>query len=826
MNKKCVYLGVTLFSAMILTSLSGPIVQADTANTNSSTNTVTSTGDGTKTAGSTTNSSASGTTTGSSTDSVETATTDVKTNSNQSATLTGSTDTNSTGTATGSTTNTVSTSSTGTNTNGSSTNTSGAGISLPASSIPDMTPTGNPTGTNTNTTTTPSKSYALPSNLTSDSVVNFADPTLAGLVKRGLGLKPTDNITVGDIENFPKLTQTLTINQMTAPENVNLDESQYTPIESLDGMQYLKLLPHDMIDLTVRLGSDAKADPDLTPLDGIDLNGLFLIGNFSNPSAKEISATQISQLNVPKYGSVAFDGDNGYNGIDNQDLKTIAPWVIKYTYNGQSQGSLMMNGNSISDFSPLKGVNTANDFEFNDTGGVFSSTPIYAVEGQPITFTSQPDIGIDGEDIASGYHFSNTVASSDLADDNLKNLGNDQYQLVNATPGATTLTYGDAGFTYGYNPDAITMKTYGTDPFINITIHGQPIKWQAHPNVTINYVDGTGKSIAAPKLVNGVTIGDNFDMTADSAINGYTITSPKSALVGKFTQDPQTITLTYKANPVAPKIPSSTGSTSTTNSTSSNENTATKPVITPENPKSRMAITIKDIATNGSRVDTQLAATGVKGMTTINGELFYLVGYGQLVAADDYDATQPVSGIARTFNSTVTLVDASGQPITRTLAANTAWRYSKIVTIKGVAYYQVATNEFLPVDSSVAFTPVKTKTIIQTASKALLYNSQGVSLQASLPAQTKWQTDGCAMINGVKMYRVASDEWVSSESTDTYQPEATIFHAQTATPVYDVTGKKEAKTLPAGTSWKTDRIVSINGQNFYRVASDEYVLVN
>jgi len=33
-------------------------------------------------------------------------------------------------------------------------------------------------------------------------VVNFADPTLAALVKKGLGLKPTDNITVGDIKGY------------------------------------------------------------------------------------------------------------------------------------------------------------------------------------------------------------------------------------------------------------------------------------------------------------------------------------------------------------------------------------------------------------------------------------------------------------------------------------------------------------------------------------------------------------------------------------------------------------------------------------------------
>lgn len=33
----------------------------------------------------------------------------------------------------------------------------------------------------------------------------------------------------------------------------------------------------------------------------------------------------------------------------------------------------------------------------------------------------------------------------------------------------------------------------------------------------------------------------------------------------------------------------------------------------------------------------------------------------------------------------------------RALAANTDWRVDKLVTINGKAYYQVATNEFVPV---------------------------------------------------------------------------------------------------------------------------------
>jgi len=45
-----------------------------------------------------------------------------------------------------------------------------------------------------------------------------------------------------------------------------------------------------------------------------------------------------------------------------------------------------------------------------------------------------------------------------------------------------------------------------------------------------------------------------------------------------------------------------------------------------------------------------------------------------------------------------------------------------------------------------------------------LYDSKGVALDRVLSKNSKWKTDGYAVINGTKMYHIATDEWISSQS--------------------------------------------------------------
>lgn len=104
-----------------------------------------------------------------------------------------------------------------------------------------------------------------------------------------------------------------------------------------------------------------------------------------------------------------------------------------------------------------------------------------------------------------------------------------------------------------------------------------------------------------------------------------------------------------------------------------------------------------------------------------------------------------------------------------------------------------------------------------------MYDSTGQLLNRTLPGGSVWATDGYAMINGEKMYRVATNEWIKAVGATDFEPVSQTFHTDTTTYLYDRAGKVLTRSLPADTDWKVDQIVYIDGQAYYRVAIDEYV---
>ena len=779
LNKKCIYLGVSLFSALILGSMTTQSAKADT--TTDATTTV-------KSSPTTTDTSTTAKTTAASTATVASLTTNPATTQTTvaksvaptttvtqpiptvktvttvapvgptSSTTTSSvvktatpvepTSVTTDPTATSSAVKSVQPiSSTSTLTRSAAASPSGStnttGVTIGGYTIPTDTPTKDNTPNPAVSTTTPQVfpkiDYSLPTNLTASTPVPVSDANLASAIKTSMDIPATSPITVGDIQNR--------INSVMVQVNNG-------KIENLDGLQYMKLLPNNLtFGLSATLASDPTANPDLTPLDGLKLRTLNLTGDFSDPSAKEIDVNQIAKLPPVSYG-MFLSGDKEYDGLTNAQLKVIAPWIIASSNINTPGGGLIENNGTVTDLSPLKGINRNTGFSLNITNGYYDPTPIYAVKHQPIVFKSTPVTGINGDDLASNYHFSASALPDYLTANNLKNLGNDEYELDNADTSAPLLIYGDPGFAYGAVISNITFPQYpGVQDLQNLKI-AQPIIWQDHPNVTIDFVDANGKPImfngASSLMVNGNKIGDAFDLTAESKINGYTLTSPSTLLKGTYTQDPQTLTLTYKVNPTE---------------TSSNSNPSEATTVT--------------------------------------------------------DA----SGVLRTFNRDVQLVDASGDPIGKTASPSTAWKYSRIVSINGADYYQVASNEYLPTDSSVKFIPLTTPTNIVLSSNSVVYNSEGNALDITFPAGTILKTDGYAIINGVKMYRVGTDEWVSGDSTTTYESYVTVYTTKATTPVYNGAGQ-QVSVLPANTEWHVDRIVTINGVKYYRIATNEFILIN
>lgn len=697
LNKKCVYLGATLFSAMILTSLSNQTVKADTAtdgNTNVSVEkTVPSatTASTTQTPTNNTDVSKSVTTTQSSTVDTQTETTSTTDTSKPVTTTTQPTTTNV------------------------------QKVTAPTDDSlakPETTQTAKPVVKVAPTVVkkTPAINVVVNKPESADTVIDIKDPTLSSMVKWSLGLNNKDKVTVGEFQKFNSSEFFLNETVYLSGINPNATDETDTPIENLDGLQVLKYLPKNtQVFFQVKLASDPKANLDLSPLYGVPIYNFTLDGNYSDAKAKKIDLDQLVKLDISKATNVELTGDTAVSansGITQAQLEKIAPWLVKYANNGKTYNDIVLNNGSISDFSALKGINRTNSVTvFVNHNNVVSTTPVYATASKAgLTFTALPFKGIDGEDLASTYHYTTTVKTP--ADDNLVHVKGDVYKIADPDTSAKKLTYGIIGDYISSNDDSMLQKSYGNSTLEYFGMYSQPLIWK----------------------------------------------------------------------------------------------TSTKPVIKP-------ATSAQSGSSTGSSSVPDTVGNESSGTTTTP------------VAPTYVDK----SGIVRTFNGYTKLTDIEGNTLAVELGPNTGWTYDRVVEINGQQYYEVGTNEYLLADNGITYTPIQTRTVLAASSAVSLFNSKGVKLSTTLPARSSWLTDSSATINGVKMYRVASDEWVAADTVNVSGSKVVsttfpkVFTAKVKTPVYSATGKLLDYQLATGTSWKVDRKVVINGIAYYRIATDEFV---
>jgi len=113
---------------------------------------------------------------------------------------------------------------------------------------------------------------------------------------------------------------------------------------------------------------------------------------------------------------------------------------------------------------------------------------------------------------------------------------------------------------------------------------------------------------------------------------------------------------------------------------------------------------------------------------------------------------------------TAHLYDKNGNKVTnRALGSNSGWKSDQMMVLNGETYYRVATNEYVKVSDIVEY-QMDVSTVKTTSGSAkYLYDVNGKkSSDRALAANTAWFTDKSAMINGEKMYRVATNEWVKA----------------------------------------------------------------
>lgn len=136
------------------------------------------------------------------------------------------------------------------------------------------------------------------------------------------------------------------------------------------------------------------------------------------------------------------------------------------------------------------------------------------------------------------------------------------------------------------------------------------------------------------------------------------------------------------------------------------------------------------------------------------------------VQKSDQTEDNIVSGYPK--NGYIKIYDKSGKLNNDVvLSEGSSWIIDQSLTINGVEYYRVATNEYVKASDVYKYTPLQTVATTNGTNLTPVYNSRGqVIIDRALDTNTPWYTDRSATIRGQKMYRVATDEWIkSSDST-------------------------------------------------------------
>ncbi|MBL3530931.1 SLAP domain-containing protein [Companilactobacillus zhachilii] len=136
------------------------------------------------------------------------------------------------------------------------------------------------------------------------------------------------------------------------------------------------------------------------------------------------------------------------------------------------------------------------------------------------------------------------------------------------------------------------------------------------------------------------------------------------------------------------------------------------------------------------------------------------------VQKSDQTEDNIVSGYPK--NGYIKIYDKSGKLNNDVvLSEGSSWIIDQSLTINGVEYYRVATNEYVKASDVYKYTPLQTVATTNGTNLTPVYNSRGqVIIDRALDTNTPWYTDRSATIRGQKMYRVATDEWIkASDST-------------------------------------------------------------
>lgn len=118
-----------------------------------------------------------------------------------------------------------------------------------------------------------------------------------------------------------------------------------------------------------------------------------------------------------------------------------------------------------------------------------------------------------------------------------------------------------------------------------------------------------------------------------------------------------------------------------------------------------------------------------------------------------------------------------------------------------------------------------------TSSSAQLYDINGNKISASLNKGTSWKTDNERYIGDSVYYRVSTNGYVNSSDVYLYKPINEVIKAMGDKPVvlYNNQGqliKNSNRALAPGSTWRTDRVITVDHISYYRVSTNEFAVLS
>ncbi|AYE37832.1 BspA family leucine-rich repeat surface protein [Companilactobacillus zhachilii] len=131
---------------------------------------------------------------------------------------------------------------------------------------------------------------------------------------------------------------------------------------------------------------------------------------------------------------------------------------------------------------------------------------------------------------------------------------------------------------------------------------------------------------------------------------------------------------------------------------------------------------------------------------------------------DKGGTTTEVKQTISTTNKDVNLYDKDGKLITdRVLAENSAWFSDQTYDLNGTSYYRVANGEYVKASDVYIYTAENHIIDVKGKSIVFMVDSNGHKVtNRALGPNSEWYSDRYTIINGQKYYRVATDEFVSA----------------------------------------------------------------